>query len=191
MIILGLDPGSYHTGYAVLEVSPQKILYRTHGVISLAGRLSFAERIHLLSQELDRVFSEHKPNSTVIERIFLGRNVDSAFKLGHVRGVCLLLAAQFRSEIVEYAARSVKKGVTGRGTASKEEVQVVLQRLLGVRFVDQVRMGWVREMPRITEGVDSLDASDALALAYHHACQLEISARLEAANLRRRTMSQP
>lgn len=96
---------------------------------------------------------------TVIENIFLGKNADSAFKLGHIRGICLMFASKSQSEIIEYAAKTVKKGITGSGAASKEQVQMLLYALLGLR-------GAVASSEKI-------DASDALSLAYYHAKQIE------------------
>lgn len=101
----------------------------------------------------------------VIEQIFLGKNVDSAFKLGHARGICMHEAVVAGAEVREYATRLVKKLVTGSGAADKMQVQMALQRLLQVSI----------------EG--TLDASDALALAYHHAVQMEIERKLNRMSL--------
>ncbi len=154
--ILGLDPGSHHTGFGVIEVTGSEICHIAHGVISAPSLASFNSRLHYMAQEISKVFVGFKPHITVVERIFLGRNADSAFKLGHIRGVCLLAAAQADSQIVEYAARSVKKGITGSGAATKEQVQLVLFASLGL------------------VGSVQVDASDALALACFHARQLEV-----------------
>lgn len=159
-VILGIDPGSHHTGFGIIEVDGDQLRHRSHGVISAPPGLDFFERIHFIAVELQKVFASHRPQITVVERIFLGRNADSAFKLGHVRGVCLFTATQAETEIVEYAARSVKKGVTGSGAATKEQVQLVLFTSLGLR------------------APASVDASDALALAYFHARNLEVAEKL-------------
>src|SRR5690606_34206106 len=102
------------------------------------------------------------PSAVVIERIFLGRNADSAFKLGHARGVCLQAAAAAGVEVFEYAARHVKKAVTGSGAAEKEHVKLIVENLLGIR-------------------TEFLDASDALALAVTHARSLQTHAILKGA----------
>ena len=83
----------------------------------------------------------------VVEKIFLSRNVDSAFKLGHVRGVCLQKAIQFQAQAVELASRQVKKSITGNGGALKAQVELILRHRFGL------------SQP-LTE-----DAADALALA--------------------------
>ncbi len=96
----------------------------------------------------------------MIEQIFLGKNADSAFKLGHARGVCMYEALKAKSEIREYATRHVKKIVTGSGASDKIQVQKALEKLLNIPL----------------QG--SVDASDALALAYHHAIQMEIERKM-------------
>lgn len=85
-IILGLDPGSQYTGYGILKSHQDKIEYLSHGVLQLGGRASFAARLHELSGQLGRVMEQWRPTDVVVEKVFLGPNVDSAFKLGHARG---------------------------------------------------------------------------------------------------------
>lgn len=167
-VILGIDPGSHHTGFGVVESDGDRIRHLAHGVISAPASMGFHERLHRIARELVTVFANYQPQVTVVERIFLGRNADSAFKLGHVRGVCLFTASQAESEIVEYAARSVKKGITGNGGATKEQVQMILFASLGLR------------------GAAPVDASDALALAYFHARGMEVAERVARQTMRRR-----
>ncbi len=136
-----------------------------HGVIVLNETWSLARRLEALAVGLDTVFARHKIVHTVVEKIFFGKNADSAFKLGHARGVCLLMAAKHGSEVHEYAARFVKKCVTGSGAASKDHVQLVVRAVLSMRSSEE--MGF--------------DASDALALAVTHAREFENQARIRAA----------
>lgn len=158
-IILGIDPGSINLGYGLVGISDGRISYLKHGVFSCSQSLPFHQRIFQISSQLEELFLEHKPHVTVIENIFLGKNADSAFKLGHIRGICLMFAAKCQSEIVEYAARSVKKGITGNGAATKEQVQMILNASLNLRGA--------------VAALEKIDASDALSLAYYHAQQLE------------------
>lgn len=158
-IILGVDPGSIHLGYGLIGTTNNQIEYLKHGVISCRPSIPFHQRIFEISEQLEDLFEEYRPQMTVVENIFLGKNADSAFKLGHIRGICLMLAAKSQSELVEYAAKSVKKGITGNGSATKEQVQMILYAQLGLR-------GAVAASERI-------DASDALSLAYYHARQIE------------------
>lgn len=158
-IILGIDPGTINLGYGLVGITNGKIEYLKHGVFSCSPTVPFHQRIFEIAEQLEQLFSENRPSITVIENIFLGKNADSAFKLGHIRGICLMYASKSQSEIVEYAAKSVKKGITGSGAASKEQVQMLLYALLGLR-------GAVASNEKI-------DASDALSLAYYHAKQIE------------------
>ncbi|MES2856088.1 MAG: crossover junction endodeoxyribonuclease RuvC [Bdellovibrionota bacterium] len=150
-IILGIDPGSQFTGFGVIETQGDRIRHVTHGVIAPPLKLEFNERIAIISREFDALISRIKPHTTVVEKIFLGKNPDSAFKLGHARGIVVASAIRADSAVVEYAARSVKKGITGNGASTKDQVQLLLFSALGLKGRVQV------------------DASDALALAYHHA----------------------
>lgn len=159
-VILGIDPGSHHTGFGVIEADGDHARHLAHGVLSAPRTLGFHDRLHFIANELQKLFAHYRPQTTVVERIFLGRNADSAFKLGHVRGVCLFTARSAASGIIEYAARSVKNGITGSGAATKEQVQIVLFATLGIRVPAQT------------------DASDALALAYFHARNLEVEEKL-------------
>lgn len=149
--ILGVDPGTRITGFGAIEVVDDRLSHLHHGIVALEDGAPLEDRLAQLADEFNRVLDLCRPEVLVLERIFLGRNVDSAFKLGHARGVLMAEAARRKIVFFEYAARQVKKGVTGRGGADKTEVQLVVRQLLG--------MGPIAK----------LDASDALALACHHA----------------------
>lgn len=151
MVILGVDPGTRVTGFGFIEADGDRLIHIRHGVIALREKDSLAVRLGELSENLRALMEQHRPRAVAIEQIFLGKNVDSAFKLGHARGVLMSEASKGGAEVFEYATRSMKKGVTGNGGASKEETQMVVQNLLGIH------------------GIAKLDASDALALACHHA----------------------
>lgn len=154
-VILGIDPGSRITGFGVVQVSDGKIQHVNHGVILLQKASTFAHRLLELGLALQEIIAKYKPDQVSVEKIFLGKNPDSAFKLGHARGVVIYEAMRAQVEVHEYATRVVKQGVTGSGGASKEEVQIVVARLLNLKAIAR------------------LDASDALAMAVHRAFQLQ------------------
>ncbi len=162
-LILGVDPGSRRTGFGVILVTDGDLHHVDHGVIELQEKWSLGERLRVLSEELELIYRKHVIRMTVVEKIFFGKNADSAFKLGHARGVCLLASARNGAEVHEYAARFVKKCVTGSGAASKDHVQLVIGNLLGLKTAV------------------ALDASDALALAVTHAREAEGQARIRQA----------
>lgn len=152
-IILGIDPGSQITGFGVIDTAKEKPRAVSHGVIQLkTGSLTFNDRLLLLSQNLDHILKKYQPNIVVVEKLFLGKNPDSAFKLGHARGICIAKAMENRCTIYEYTPREVKKTITGSGSSDKIQTGEVLKFMLGISHFD------------------FLDASDALALAYHHYC---------------------
>ncbi len=165
MKVLGIDPGSRITGFGVIDCHNSELKHIAHGAICLPEKAPLGVRLLQLSRELNQIFELYQPQITVIERVFLGKNPDSAFKLGHARGVCLMRAQEHGCEIFEYATREVKKGVTGQGNATKEHVQVILGAALKIRM--QV----------------SLDASDALALAYFHGSRMDVFRRLRGMEL--------
>ncbi len=152
MRVLGIDPGSLNLGWGFIETqNDQRVTQVQHGCLKANPRHDFLQRLPFLAQELDLIIRELKPEVTVIEKIFLGKNVDSAFKLGHVRGVCAVQCQKEGSVVVEYTARAVKKQITGSGSAEKTLVQNFLYRQLN-----------------IADPFKSEDASDALALAFCH-----------------------
>jgi len=156
VIILGIDPGTRLTGFGIIDVSAQPRVLAA-GVIRLPANAALEIRLGELNLQLVELFKKFQPEITVIEKIFYGKNVDSAFKLGHARGVCLMTASQHQSQIEEYAAKYVKKAITGSGAATKEHVRLIVTQLL-------------RYVPESTE----MDVSDALALALCHAQSLEV-----------------
>lgn len=161
MVILGLDPGSQYTGYGIVVQEGDLVRHITHGVIKMSPQLSFAQKLQQLEQQFQQILTSYHPNHCAIEKIFLGKNADSAFKLGHARGVCLSQAAKLGCEVHEYAARSVKKIVTGSGAASKEQVKILVERILNIRSAAMI------------------DATDALSLAICHSRKNEHNLRLK------------
>ncbi len=162
MLILGIDPGTQILGYGLVRKTSKGIEYVVHDHLKITERIEFAKRLGIMSQRVEKLIQELKPDVCVIEKIFLGRNVDSAFKLGHIRGVCFHEATKVGAEIVEYSPRTVKQGVTGSGSASKEQVQMLLYSQLNIRSKE-----------------NSFDASDALALAFYHAMQVDVLRRFK------------
>lgn len=164
-IVLGVDPGSRVTGVGVLEVDRDRIKHIFHGIINASKEATFPTRISRIGMDFRKILERFRPEVVVIEKIFLGKNADSAFKLGHARGICMYEAVVAGTEVREYATRLVKKLVTGSGAADKIQVQIALERLLQ------------------TPIQGSLDASDALALAYHHGIQMEVERKINKMNL--------
>jgi crossover junction endodeoxyribonuclease RuvC len=155
--ILGLDPGSQRTGYAVIEINGGKIAYLVSGAIKAGGE-SLAERLQDIFIGVDRLTNEFRPDEVAIERIFMHRNADSALKLGQARGAALSATFALRPRVFEYAPREVKLAVVGTGSAQKDQVQLMVKRLLNIA------------------GPLAEDAADALAIALCHAHSRKILA---------------
>jgi crossover junction endodeoxyribonuclease RuvC len=154
MIILGIDPGSRFLGYGVIELKNERMHPIEYGVLKFDSNENLSQRLLEIGKGLRDLMVSFKPDHVSLEKIFLGKNADSAFKLGHARGVVIYEALIAQAEVFEYATRSVKKGITGSGAAEKDHVRLVVQNLL--------------KLPP----VKSLDASDALAMACYHVTQL-------------------
>lgn len=158
-VIMGIDPGSQNAGYGVVKFYDDGFKCIDHGTI--VGKGSFSERIFSIGESLGKIMRKYTPEVVVVEKIFLGKSADSAFKLGHARGVVLYEATKNKIPVAEYATRSVKKGITGSGAADKETVQKLIFNLLKIR------------------SSPTFDATDALALAVYHCQQMEIHAKFK------------
>jgi len=159
MRILGVDPGSRMTGYGIVENANGSLIHVEHGVIK-TEKGTFSSRLLRIQEDLLRLIQEYAPHAMAVEEAFSARNVQSALKLGQVRGVVLLTAALQQMEIFEYSPMEIKKALTGYGRAEKEQIRYMVCALLKL---DQIR---------------SLDASDALAAAICHAHAGQFSKRL-------------
>jgi crossover junction endodeoxyribonuclease RuvC len=148
--ILGLDPGSQRTGYAIVETQAGRIAYIVSGAIRTRGE-SLTERLQEIFVGVESLTGEFRPDEVAIERVFMNRNADSALKLGQARGAALSATFAVRPRVFEYAPREVKLAVVGTGGAQKEQVQLMVKRLLNIA------------------GPLTEDAADALAIALCHA----------------------
>lgn len=160
--ILGIDPGSRHTGYAIIDVSGSRARAVRHGVVKLPPKQPVMERLKLLDAALRELVAAHRPDEVVVEEVFAAHNVRSALVLGQVRGV-VIVAAGASCPVFEYSARAVKKAVVGYGQAEKEQVVQMVKALLGLDETPQQ------------------DAADALALALCHMHSRAFAVRLRAA----------
>lgn len=146
--ILGLDPGSRRTGFGVIALEGPGSRCLDHGRIEVDG-LPIAERLARIHAGVAALIAKWSPTEVAVERVFVGRNVDSALKLGQARGAAL--AALGGLEPAEYAPRAVKLATVGTGAADKLQVAHMMRALLKV------------------EGRLTADAADALAVALCHA----------------------
>jgi crossover junction endodeoxyribonuclease RuvC len=150
MRVLGIDPGTRHLGWGVLERIGTRITHVAHGVVHTDLDGSLAERLVEIDAALGEVIAAHAPEVGAVEGLFFAKDAQSAAKLGHARGVVLLRLAHAGLPIREYAPALVKRTVAGRGAADKRQVALVVTGVL--------------RLP----APPPPDAADALAIALTH-----------------------
>ncbi|MGH2574239.1 MAG: crossover junction endodeoxyribonuclease RuvC [Ignavibacteria bacterium] len=151
MIILGVDPGTLITGYAVVENIGSKPRVLKCGDIKINPSFPLPLRLKKIYDSLAKIIDEFKPDEFAIETAFYSKNVQSTLKLGHARGVSILAAVNKQIPAVEYSPREIKKSVVGNGSASKEQVRYMVSQIL-----------------KLKKPFKSFDVSDALAVALCH-----------------------
>lgn len=152
MIILGMDPGTAVTGYGLINSSNNKAEALDWGCIFTSANQSFPVRLNKIYSDTTGLIKTYKPDWLAVEALFFSKNTRSALAVAHARGVVLLAAAHEGISVFEYTPLQVKQAVVGYGRAAKEQVQHMVQLLLGLK-----------ELPRPD------DAADALAVALCHA----------------------
>jgi crossover junction endodeoxyribonuclease RuvC len=129
--ILGIDPGSGATGYGIIDTGDDaELRLVAYGAISTNPRKPFHERLLVIHQGLNKVLAGEKADAMAIEEVFHAANVQSALRLGHARGVALLVAAEHGMTLHEYSPLEIKSAVVGYGRAEKFQIQTMVQLLL-------------------------------------------------------------
>lgn len=153
MVILGIDPGSRHTGYGVIDVDGNDQQVVEYGVLHLDGTDDHELRLKQIYDRLTQVIERTLPDACAIEMPIYGRNPQSMLKLGRAQAAAMLAVLNRQIPVTHYTPKEVKKSVTGNGNASKEQVWYMIRALLTITD-DDPKLG--------------LDASDALAVALCH-----------------------
>ena len=151
MIIFGIDPGSERTGYGCIDSDGRRHRLVACGSLSSPPATSFPGRLQAIHAGLTILLQEHRPSCVAIEDIFHAKNVRSALRLGHARGVALLAASAAGVPVVEYTPAEIKRAVVGFGRAEKQQVGQMVKLLLALDAVPTPH-----------------DAADALAIAICH-----------------------
>src|SRR5438128_9121844 len=151
MRVLGIDCGSRVTGYGVIDTDGADCIFVRCGAIRSKPSDPLAGRLKSIYNGIVKVIQELGPEAAAFESLFYATNVQSALKLGHVRGVSMFAAAEANLSIYEYSPLEVKSAVTGYGRAEKPQVQQMVRSLLKLNALPQ-----------------PYDASDALAVAICH-----------------------
>lgn len=156
-IILGIDPGTNVMGYGAIRIIGGKASLIAMGVIDMRKTSDPYLRLGKIFERVTGIIDEYLPDEMAIEAPFFGKNVQSMLKLGRAQGVAIAAAIHHDVPIHEYAPMKIKMAITGQGTASKEQVAGMLQRMLHIAK---------EEMPKF------MDATDALGAAYCHFLQM-------------------
>jgi crossover junction endodeoxyribonuclease RuvC len=163
--LLGIDPGLRFTGWGLVESDGNRLRHLADGVIATDAAASVPERLRVLHDALAALLVLWRPDEAAVEETYVNRNGTATLKLGYARGVALLAPALAGIPVAEYGAKAVKLAVVGTGGAAKEQVQMMVRRLLPGAVIRRA------------------DAADALAVAICHAHN-RASARLWAAGVR-------
>lgn len=153
-IILGIDPGTAVMGYGVLLEKGSKIELVTMGIVRMDHLDDHFLKLQRIFEKTIGLMDEFKPDALAIESPFYGKNIQVVLKLGRAQGIAMAAALSKNIPVTEYAPRKIKQSITGNGSAGKEQVAAMLQRLLNFK-----------------ETPEFLDATDGLAVAVCHSFQ--------------------
>ncbi len=154
--ILGIDPGTNFLGYAVIAIpqgskKPQLIV---SGVVDLKKITDPYTKLQKIFKRVLQVIEEYMPDELAIEAPFYDKNAQSMLKLGRAQGVAMAAALYREIPVCEYAPRKVKMSITGVGSASKEQIAILLRQYMTIHTTTEL-----------------LDETDAIAIAYCHYLQ--------------------
>lgn len=150
-IILGIDPGSNIMGYAVLCQRGSEVSLLTYGIERFSSADEHLLRVKQIYERTAAIIEKYLPDEMAIEAPFFGKNIQAMLKLGRAQGACISAALARDIPVTEYAPKKVKQSVTGKGTATKEQVAYMMRSLLKI------------DPEHLT-----FDATDALAIALCH-----------------------
>lgn len=159
--LIGLDPGLRATGWGIVESGSGRLRHVADGVVETDDRRPLAERLVELAGCLAQVIRDYDPAEAAVEQTFFNKNPMSTLRLGQARGIALLVPAQAGIPVTEYLPNLVKKTVVGTGHAAKQQVEMMVRRLLPGAVMA------------------TADAADALAVAICHAHHRETTCRIQ------------
>ena len=148
MIILGIDPGTATTGFAVVEKNNDNYKALDFGIFNTASNLKLEERISQIGSDLEEIIKQYKPEACGIEEVFFTNNIKTAISVSHARGVVMYILTKHKIPIISFTPTQLKSAITGYGKADKHQVQTMTKIILNLI-----------EIPKPD------DAADALAIA--------------------------
>ena len=148
--ILGIDPGLHITGWGIVDYDGYHLKYVSHGKIISQPSNDIGSRLSYIFKILSEIIEKFSPEEASIESVFVNKNPLSSLKLGMARGAAICCVGVFGLKIDEYTPNKVKKTIVGAGHATKEQISIMVKKLLNCGNV-------------------KLDEADALAIAVCHA----------------------
>jgi crossover junction endodeoxyribonuclease RuvC len=149
--ILGIDPGTNILGFGVISIDAKGPHYVTMGVFDLRKIADPFEKLANINAGVKELIAEYAPDDMAVESPFYGKNAQVILKLGRAQGAAIIAATEAGIPVSEYAPRKAKIAICGNGAASKEQVETIVSKTLGVELDPK-----------------HLDATDALAIALCH-----------------------
>ena len=149
--IMGIDPGTNYMGYGVIEVEGRTVRSVVLGEIDLHRLSDPYAKLRYIFERVGSLIEQYDPREVALESPFFGENVQSMLKLGRAQGVAMAAALSRDRQVFEYAPMRIKQSITGRGSASKEQVASIVCRTL-----------------KVDEPPKRLDATDGMAVALCH-----------------------
>jgi crossover junction endodeoxyribonuclease RuvC len=162
---MGIDPGLRFTGWGVIEAEGNRLRHVADGVLATDNTHAVPARLKFIHDELTALFLLYLPQEAAVEETYVNRNGAATLKLGYARGVALLAPALAGIPVAEYGAMEVKRAVVGTGAATKDQVEMMVRRLLPAATLRRA------------------DAADALAVAICHAHHRQTRQRIAAATV--------
>ena len=158
-MVIGVDPGTMVTGYGLVSESGGRQVCHGWGAIQSAKKAPMPARMRQIADGLRKVIEKHGPDVLALEESFFAKDAQSALKLGHARGVIMLVAGEAGLSVAEYSPLKIKQTVVGYGRADKAQVRLMVKNLLALK-----------------SDPAPYDASDALAVAITHLNHARIDA---------------
>ena len=146
MIAVGIDPGTIRMGWAVLRYEGSAVALLECGCFKESSKISLPQRLAGFHRNLCALMERYKPSVVCLEKAFVGTNAASALSLGCARGTIMVVAELYGARVQEHAPNAIKKNLTGRGRATKEDIVATVERFFGVKAGE--------------------DAADAVAIAF-------------------------
>lgn len=161
MTILGIDPGTATTGFGLISYNKNQPALLDFGVISTNKKLTDAERLEILADDISQLIKKYKPEAIGIEKLFFTTNQKTVMTVSQARGVVLLIAQKNKLPIFEFTPLQVKSFICGYGKAEKKQVQYIVQKTFKLKTA-----------PKPDDAADAL--AIALCAAHHYNRQIKL-----------------